>query len=171
MKEFVVGKKYRCIYEGSKGLSGVIFKCVESEEDYTLLNNDTGSIFIHKQNICKEYSWQVEDFEEVKEVKTRTDFRVGDRVYCMKHGWGKVTDVSMGEQYPIYVQFCNGHKDSYTIEGMIHTSWINKTLFFAEPTITPDCLEKEEDTHIITIDGKEVRLSEESFQALKEQFK
>lgn len=103
--------------------------------------------------------------------RTRTNFRVGDRVYDVRHGWGIVESIDFDVDYPIDVAYDNGSSSTFTQEGKALTFDSCRFLFFVKPTITPECLEKEEDEHIITIDGKEVKLSEESFQALKEQFK
>jgi hypothetical protein len=50
----------------------------------------------------------------------KTVFKVGDKVYDARYGWGEVTDISFSTKYPIEVAFdkCNGYNDYYTYAGL-----------------------------------------------------
>ena len=49
----------------------------------------------------------------------KTVFKVEDKVYDARYGWGEVTDISFSTKYPIEVAFmkCN---DYYTYAGLDH---------------------------------------------------
>lgn len=61
--------------------------------------------------------------------------RVGDRVWCSINGWGIVSLIDKGSNYPIEVYFDNGQDDSYTFCGnaFVHSVW--RTLFWDEVEI------------------------------------
>ena len=70
-----------------------------------------------------------------------SDFKVGQRVWSMARGWGKVVRVDSGE-FPIIVNFnCDKITDEYyfTNDGR-YTSKENRTLFFKEIPIPADAL-------------------------------
>lgn len=46
-----------------------------------------------------------------------TIFKVGDKVFDINFGWGKVTDVNPGDNYPIYVKFKRAKRCWYTNKG------------------------------------------------------
>jgi len=62
------------------------------------------------------------------------DIRVGDRVFCIHHGWGTVNQLNGWMDYPIYVEFDNGEEDNYDVEGKIFPNHI-PTLSFKAYTI------------------------------------
>ncbi len=62
------------------------------------------------------------------------EFRVGDTVWCVLYGEGKVTYISEDCIYPIEVVFPDGDVRGYTSNGQ-YTEEANRTLFFSEPKI------------------------------------
>lgn len=67
-------------------------------------------------------------------------FKVGQRVWDIRLGWGTVTSVSRAEskRYPMEVQF-EGAKDVYTLEGG-STHMNRRSLFFEEILIPESAL-------------------------------
>ena len=62
-------------------------------------------------------------------------FRKDDRVYCLANGWGNVVnlkDIDIGEDHPVVVDFDNGNRIYYTLEGS-ESLLGNRTLFFEKP--------------------------------------
>lgn len=59
------------------------------------------------------------------------DIRVKDRVFCIHHGWGTISQINGWMDYPIYVEFDNGEEDNYDIEGKVFPNHI-PTLSFTE---------------------------------------
>lgn len=63
------------------------------------------------------------------------EFRVGDRVWCVLHGEGKVTSVQESEEYPVQVTYCNfDDYNYYTLNGEFVIEG-PRSLFFSEPKI------------------------------------
>jgi hypothetical protein len=65
-----------------------------------------------------------------------TVFKVGDKVYCVLYGWGKVTDISSEVSFPITVEF-NGEGDEeryYSRDGKYNFN-SSPTLSFTEYTL------------------------------------
>lgn len=65
-----------------------------------------------------------------------TKFKVGQTVWCILNGEGKVVSLNYDSEYPVTVLF-NETEDSYTIDGKILTEK-NRALFFSEPQIIAD---------------------------------
>jgi hypothetical protein len=62
------------------------------------------------------------------------DFKVGDRMWCLVYGWGKITQIDYSEDYPITVKFDNFSVTYYTVDGKLSDSTKNRSLFFEEIT-------------------------------------
>lgn len=65
-----------------------------------------------------------------------TVFKVGDKVYCVIYGWGKVTDISPEVSFPIEVTFgVDGvERRCYTLDGKFDYN-SQPTLSFTEYTL------------------------------------
>lgn len=61
-------------------------------------------------------------------------FKKGDRVFCALYGWGAVSQVDKGDTYTNKVDFDNGERDSYTVDGR-RLEEVTKTLSFTEYTL------------------------------------
>lgn len=61
------------------------------------------------------------------------EFQVGDTVWCLVHGKGKVYEVNTSNE-PVSVYFDSGRSDSYTSDGYF-LKGCNRTLFFSEPKV------------------------------------
>ena len=57
--------------------------------------------------------------------------KVGDRVWCLLHGWHPIIDTQHNANYPILTR-----KGSYTIDGRNYSN-NGRTLFWDEVVITP----------------------------------
>jgi hypothetical protein len=64
-----------------------------------------------------------------------TNFKVGDRVFHLQHGWGEVTIIDTEESYPITVCFNNNEMYRFTKEGRVNSWEKTPTLSFTEYTL------------------------------------
>lgn len=64
-------------------------------------------------------------------MKTK-EFKVGDKVYDIRYGWGKVEDNEFAIGYPIYATFDEGRSVVYTKEGKYEIDDINPILSHTE---------------------------------------
>lgn len=65
-------------------------------------------------------------------MKTK-EFKVGDKVFDIRHGWGVVVDDEFAEDYSIYAFFDEGEQiDTYTKEGKYDINNINPILSHTE---------------------------------------
>ena len=62
------------------------------------------------------------------------NFKVGQTVWCLLYGKGKVVKVDNTDAYPITVGFDNVGCQCYTYDGKYHV-YYTRTLFFSEPKI------------------------------------
>lgn len=70
----------------------------------------------------------------MKKTKDDCMFKVGQEVWCLLYGKGKVVKVYDTDDYPIKVEFDNADSQYYTRNGKYHVD-CNRTLFFSEPKI------------------------------------
>lgn len=61
------------------------------------------------------------------------DARVGDSVYDMAYGKGRITRTITDTLYPIGVCLENGHMHYYTLDGVYIGCGKNQTLFYSKP--------------------------------------
>jgi hypothetical protein len=64
----------------------------------------------------------------------KTVFKVGDKVYDARYGWGEVTDITNNKLYPIVVKYDNDN-NTYTFDGRHTKSNLIPTLSFTEYTL------------------------------------
>ena len=63
--------------------------------------------------------------------------RVGDVVYDIRYGHGKITHINPGDDYSIVCYFHEAQeKETYTIDGRTHDWHIGPVLFHAKPEIS-----------------------------------
>lgn len=79
---------------------------------------------------CEGFTKKGNEMQDSNKVKP-DEFRVGDRVWCVLYGSGKVTSVCI---YHTKVIFDNGTSNWYTLDGR-YSKESNRTLFFSEPKI------------------------------------
>lgn len=136
------GTKIRCVNDGGFCFltEGKIYITVADEDElqYEIAYlDDEGDVTYS--------SWEglgAEKFELVQEEKeqmttteqTPDEFKVGDVVYDVVKGKGKVTEIDNGDTYPVFVIFSEDDCSTYTQDGK---QWLeyNRTLFFSEPKI------------------------------------
>ena len=59
--------------------------------------------------------------------------KVGDRVWCIRSGWGTIIDRFRSRaEYPLVVEFDNREQKTYTLWGLLHYKDLNPTLFWDE---------------------------------------
>ena len=58
--------------------------------------------------------------------------KVGDRVWCVKAGWGEILDIDSLPSYPILVEFSDDEYKTYTAEGFHVLGDVSQTLFWDE---------------------------------------
>lgn len=85
-----------------------------------------------------------EDMQESNAVvnavnQKQDEFQVGDVVYCVMHGKGKVQSINSGgdglnDEYPVQVNYDSGDYNYYTLDGRFDISGV-RCLFFSEPKI------------------------------------
>jgi hypothetical protein len=88
------------------------------------------------------------------------DFKVGDRVWSLEHGWGKIICIEHGFDCPIIVGINKDTLVSYTIDGKRGKASLNRSLFFEEMIIPESAYirpkwraEKREKYYCVTSDG------------------
>ena len=67
-------------------------------------------------------------------AKKEVGFKVGQTVWCLLYGKGKVVKVDNTDAYPITVEFDNVDCQCYTYDGKYHV-YCTRTLFFSKPKI------------------------------------
>lgn len=72
------------------------------------------------------------------------NFEIGDKVFCIHHGWGVISQLNGWSEFPIYVKFDNGDEETYDIRGSLIPSHI-PTLSFKEYTFKGFSQEKPEE--------------------------
>ena len=70
----------------------------------------------------------------MKKTKDNCMFKVGQEVWCLLYGKGKVVQVDNTDDYPIKIEFDNADCQCYTRDGTYYVD-CNRTLFFSEPKI------------------------------------
>ena len=61
-------------------------------------------------------------------------FKVGDDVFCLRYGHGKVVDLNLNSEYPVEVKFPE-ESDSYTTDGKAWTGYERRLLYHANSGI------------------------------------
>ena len=92
-------------------------------------------------------------------MKTRKDFRVGDKVFSFTHGSGTVTSVMIDEliHYSVRVRFADEQEENYTRSGKAYEKSNFQALFHGEfPSIPNSWLEVEDKPRLedLKIDDK-----------------
>lgn len=70
----------------------------------------------------------------MKNEITTDEFKVGDQVWCVLYGVGKVLHLWDNADYCVSVEFDSGDNENYTPDGKLYTC-ANRTLFFSEPKV------------------------------------
>lgn len=149
------GTKVRCVntagYEFlTKGKVYTVVKSTDNLgifEKYFAYIDDDGDTIIHNTSSDPEEfelvegdEMQVSNNPSEAEVNTKEEtpdeFKVGDVVWCILHGKGKVTadaETEKDTKYPIIVRFSE-YERWYTVDGR-YNEHMPRTLFFSEPKI------------------------------------
>lgn len=73
-----------------------------------------------------------------KENKMTTTFetaKVGDKVWCMRFGWGEIRNTEASTAYPIAVYFPEDEFETYTAGGLYDEDDITQSIFWDEVVI------------------------------------
>ena len=71
-------------------------------------------------------------------------YRVGDKVWNYRIGWGIVKEINLSEKYPVTVK--HGNKETpFTTDGKLYVSDKYPSLWFDEIEIPKRCLERPKD--------------------------
>lgn len=62
-------------------------------------------------------------------------FKVGDKVFDIRCGWGEVIKYEIDLSYPVQVRTKNGGVEGYTHDGKVYSSDLNTVLSFKEYTL------------------------------------
>lgn len=132
LKKFEFNVDGRCVAAADDCNNGCPFKAVDPSKD---CGGYTHRKFNKKEAIEEELK---------RREHSRSDFRVGDIVYDVRHGEGTVTKVEKSSTYPVMVKFGNNVRITYTIDGRPLVN-VPRTLFFTEPRIIPGATSVPED--------------------------
>lgn len=61
--------------------------------------------------------------------------KVGDKVWCMRTGWGEIRESGSSDRYPISVYFLNAEYKRYTVDGFYNEDDATRSLFWSEVVI------------------------------------
>ncbi|MGL5803185.1 MAG: hypothetical protein ACRCX7_11425 [Cetobacterium sp.] len=163
---FKVGDKIRCI--DSIGVSNMVTRgCIY--EIRRVINGVSG-VFINivvddNGNSCS-HDFHSGRFELYKE-EVKMGFKLGDKVWSTRKGWGVVDKTANSKSYPIKVSFINRGSISFTEDGKEVESDIHPTLFFEEIPIPETALvrpkwraNKNDSYYCVTSDGMTVGVIE-----------
>lgn len=83
-------------------------------------------------------------------LKENVDFskaKIGDDVFCIRKGAGKIVQIAKGTYYSVHVLFNTGEENSYLFTGRDIMSDIYATLYFFNPD-TQEVLYERQETEI-----------------------
>lgn len=66
---------------------------------------------------------------------TFEDAKIGDKVWCMRSGWGEICGIHLKDKYSISVYFPNAEYKRYTSDGFYNEDDATRSLFWDEVTI------------------------------------
>lgn len=95
-------------------------------------------VYFSEEPFGYDYGFPPAALELVKEnesMNTETQFQVGDTVWCILNGRGKVISIDNHGDYSIEVGFGNYNVETYTQDGKFYTFNVNRSLYFSEPKI------------------------------------
>lgn len=81
---------------------------------------------------------------------------VGDKVFSIKHGAGKIIDIDLTDDYPITVSFATEHQPCrFTLEGKYFRFDQHNILFWSRPVMTDELPDRLKDSkrleHFLTM--------------------
>ena len=65
------------------------------------------------------------------------DAKVGDKVWSVQEGWGEISQVDLGCEWPVMVEFQKGRQRTYAFDGREYPDHQHPTLFWDEVKIDP----------------------------------
>jgi len=68
--------------------------------------------------------------------------RVGDKVWSVRYGWGKIVKIDKVSSYMLKVQFENEKRGAYQYDGKLHFEDVNPDLFWQEFEIPEKAFER-----------------------------
>lgn len=138
-------KKIKILSEGhSKAFQEAVFKkggCWH--QSGRLYQKGANYIFVNK-HLSMSYCDGAEFFQghyyreiqfPLNNMTTFETAKIGDRVWCMRSGWGEIRGIHCARSYPISVYFLNDEFKEYTADGFYDEDDIQQTLFWDEVVI------------------------------------
>ena len=61
--------------------------------------------------------------------------KVGDRVWSLQLGWGKIIKINDHSSYPVVVEYDSGGSVIFTLDGRLYKNHITQSLFWDEVVI------------------------------------
>lgn len=80
--------------------------------------------------------------------------KVGDKVWCIRSGWGEVRSIDSTKAYPIAVYFTSDEFKTYTVDGLYDEEDLNQTLFWKEVVI--DAPKKPRSDSALPVEEKQI---------------
>ena len=62
-------------------------------------------------------------------------FKVGQEVWCLLNGKGKVVSIKKSYVYEVFVIFHTGGEIAYTTDGFLDVDHVHRSLYFSEPVV------------------------------------
>jgi hypothetical protein len=77
----------------------------------------------------------------LRKSRSRAEFKVGDKVWDVRYGWGKVIEINNKYACPVVAQFSiEGLCQSYTLGGKLMDKHPNRSLFFDVVDVQPEAM-------------------------------
>ena len=79
-------------------------------------------------------------------------FEVGQEVWCLLNGKGKVVSIKKSYVYEVFVIFHTGGEIAYTTDGFLDVDHVHRSLYFSEPVVRG----AKKPVFVPTLEGKKV---------------
>ena len=110
-----------------------------ADKECTKLEDDSGETYVHEREaiLVKKGGNEVATPQQIIAYDQPTDFKVGDKVYCLLYGPGVVEDINLPVvgNYEVSVKFENDvGSGAYTKDGKFYSDSL-RVLFFSKPDV------------------------------------
>lgn len=113
-----------------------------------LVEEGFGGANVHFDHLEKQgggeylYAEEYEIIEQApkESLEQSIPWAVGQEVWDLREGKGKVIEIKEGEDYPVFVEFENEEYATYSTDGKFYTGDRIRSLFFSEPQVIADTM-------------------------------